>query len=264
MVNRLLNYRIIRSSIAENNQWIIFLHGIGGSSAIWFKQISTLRQSYNLLLIDLPGHGKNNLKLGELNELSFKCVANEVIKVMDNLNIQKADFIGFSIGTIIIQVIKRDYPDKIQSMILAGAVESLNIILKGGIIALGVCMCFLPHMFLYKIAAYIIAPGKSNKASRKVFIKEANKIEKSEFENWYKLMLKSLNIFKTFNKNRYISELYIMGERDKTFLPMTLKKQKNLKVIQKCGHVCNIENWKEFNNITLSFLNSNFEFRIVS
>ncbi|HCZ09730.1 MAG TPA: 2-succinyl-6-hydroxy-2,4-cyclohexadiene-1-carboxylate synthase, partial [Flavobacteriaceae bacterium] len=41
----------------ENAPWITFVHGAGGSSAIWFKQIRFFSKYYNLLLIDLRGHG---------------------------------------------------------------------------------------------------------------------------------------------------------------------------------------------------------------
>ena len=43
----------------ENKSWITFLHGFGGSSNIWYKQIRKLSKSYNLLFIDLRGHGKS-------------------------------------------------------------------------------------------------------------------------------------------------------------------------------------------------------------
>lgn len=264
MVNKLLNYRIVRSSIAESNEWIVFLHGIGGSSAIWFKQISTFRKYYNLLLIDLPGHGKGNLKLQDLDKLSFNCVSYEVIKVLDYLKIKKANFIGFSLGTIVIQEIKRSYPDRVNSIILAGAVEKLNMLLKLGVIALGIFINFIPHMILYKVSAYLIAPGKKNSKSRNIFVKEASKIDKNEFKNWYKIMIKSLNIFKTFNTNNYINSLYIMGEKDTTFLPAIIKREKNIKIIKECGHVCNVERWEEFNIIVINFLESIYEFRIVS
>ncbi|MCF9489912.1 alpha/beta fold hydrolase, partial [Vibrio parahaemolyticus] len=40
-----------------SQEWVVFVHGAGGSSSIWFKQIKAYKQHFNLLLIDLRGHG---------------------------------------------------------------------------------------------------------------------------------------------------------------------------------------------------------------
>ena len=40
-------------------EWITFVHGAGGSSTIWYKQIKYFSNKYNLLLLDLRGHGKS-------------------------------------------------------------------------------------------------------------------------------------------------------------------------------------------------------------
>jgi pimeloyl-ACP methyl ester carboxylesterase len=36
-----------------------FVHGAGGSSSIWFKQIRDFQKQYNVLLLDLRGHGES-------------------------------------------------------------------------------------------------------------------------------------------------------------------------------------------------------------
>ena len=37
-------------------EWVVFIHGAGGSSSIWYKQINAFRKEFNLLLVDLRGH----------------------------------------------------------------------------------------------------------------------------------------------------------------------------------------------------------------
>ena len=37
----------------KNNDWVTFLHGFGGSSNIWHKQVRELSKYHNLLFIDL-------------------------------------------------------------------------------------------------------------------------------------------------------------------------------------------------------------------
>ena len=51
-------HHIIYKNENPNAEWIVFIHGAGGSSTIWFKQINAFRKEYNLLLVDLRGHGR--------------------------------------------------------------------------------------------------------------------------------------------------------------------------------------------------------------
>jgi len=39
---------------------ILFIHGAGGSSALWENQIDSLKTHLNTIAIDLPGHGKSS------------------------------------------------------------------------------------------------------------------------------------------------------------------------------------------------------------
>ncbi|MFL2598998.1 MAG: alpha/beta fold hydrolase [Flavobacteriaceae bacterium] len=51
----MLKYSIYKNKDSSN--WVTFIHGAGGSSSIWYKQIRTFSKKFNLLLIDLRGHG---------------------------------------------------------------------------------------------------------------------------------------------------------------------------------------------------------------
>ena len=52
---------MLKYEILDNNkeEWVVFIHGIGGSTKTWEKQIDAFSEKYNLLLLDLPGHGAN-------------------------------------------------------------------------------------------------------------------------------------------------------------------------------------------------------------
>ena len=65
---------------AENNskQWITFVHGAGGSSSIWFNQVRFFKAYFNVLLIDLRGHGKSEASPEEM-EYSFDLIIPDLI-----------------------------------------------------------------------------------------------------------------------------------------------------------------------------------------
>ena len=90
-----------KTFVSENNsEWITFIHGAGGSSSIWFKQIKNFKSYFNLLLIDLKGHGKSkNIDLDDEDNLDTTNI--QIIGVLDHLKINKSHFVGVSLGTIL-------------------------------------------------------------------------------------------------------------------------------------------------------------------
>ncbi|MFB0980488.1 MAG: alpha/beta hydrolase, partial [Alteromonadaceae bacterium] len=83
--------------------WVVFVHGAGGSSAIWLRQIRAYQIEYNVLLLDLRGHGKSThlVKTFVDSNYSFNHVSKDIIDVLDHNNIVCAHFVGISLGTII-------------------------------------------------------------------------------------------------------------------------------------------------------------------
>ncbi|TYS17581.1 alpha/beta hydrolase [Rossellomorea vietnamensis] len=238
--------------------WVTFIHGAGGSSSIWFKQIKDFKKEFNVLLIDLRGHGSSQAswKKGD----SFVNVAEEVIDVLDYLKIKSSHFIGISLGTIVVQTLAGKHPERLSSMILAGAIIKLNLRTKF-LLAVGNAFKFLiPYMWLYKLFAWIIMPQPRHVESRYTFVKQARKMCQKEFIRWLGLT-KSIN---PYLKNLQIDSqgiptLFVMGEEDHLFLApvkQLVEKQKelDLHLIEDSGHVCNIDQPDKFNSITLKYL----------
>ena len=58
----------------NSKEWCVFIHGAGGSSSIWHKQVKAYSENFNLLLIDLRGHG-NSKDLKTFKNYSFEMIA---------------------------------------------------------------------------------------------------------------------------------------------------------------------------------------------
>ena len=258
----MINYTIYENK--NTNQWVTFVHGAGGSSSIWFKQIRDFKKQYNVLLLDLRGHGesKTTLKTAFKQKYTFSALANDILEVLDFLKIQKSHFVGISLGTILIRQLAEMYPDRVQSMILGGAILKMNfrsqVLMRVG----NVFKYVLPYLLLYKLFAFVIMPKKNHKLSRLLFINEAKKLYQKEFIKWFKLTAEINPILKWFRQVELnIPTLYVMGEEDYMFLPSVRKvveshcKSSELIVLEKCGHVVNLEQPNVFNAAVLSFMN---------
>lgn len=250
----------------NTSEWVIFIHGAGGSSAVWFKQIKFFKRYFNLLLIDLRGHGSSKVhdSLMERNAYTFESVSEDIIEVMDYLKIGKAHFIGVSLGTIIIRQLADMAEYRVKSMIMTGAVTGLNIQSRFWVGLGRLFRHVLPHMWLYQLFARVIMPASSQKESRSVFIREAQKLARKEFLRWFTLTGELTGLLKKFEiKTPDIPVLYIMGDQDYLFIDNVRKIASSagnhfLEIVEQCGHVVNIEKASHFNHKALEFLKSEY------
>jgi len=242
--------------------WVVFVHGAGGSSSIWFLQIKEFIRHFNVLLVDLRGHGKSKgiVVPKDKHYYDFEDITRDILEVLDSLKIEKAHFIGISLGTIIIRNLSEIAPGRVSSMIMGGAIIRLNVRAKVLVTLGNMFKRFVPYMWLYSFFAWIIMPSERHKRSRLLFVNEAKKVAQKEFMRWFTLTYELTPLLKYFEeKDTAIPTLYLMGDEDHMFLPAVryiITKHTNswLEVIENSGHVCNVDQPREFNARAILFL----------
>jgi len=256
----MLYYKKYEQSLSD--EWVVFVHGAGGSSSIWFQQLKDFKKQFNVLLVDLRGHGKSKDLLQKYydREYSFDDISKDIFEVLDHLKIESAHFIGVSLGTIIIRNLSELEPERVKSAILCGAITRLNIRSRFLVTTGNIFKRVIPYMWLYKLFAWIIMPRKRHAKARNLFIGEAKKLYQKEFLRWFKLTNSINPLLKYFKeKETNTPMLYVMGDEDHLFLPpveqiVNQHRMAFLEVIKQCGHVCNVEKPTEFNKISIGFI----------
>lgn len=120
----MLNYQTINvngASYAYTSQGsgevLILLHGFTGSSLTWEKYITKWRESYQVITIDLPGHGKSFAKPQKtMSELS-----KDLARIFKFLHIKQAHLLGYSMGGRVALSFAMEYPELVHSLILESA-----------------------------------------------------------------------------------------------------------------------------------------------
>jgi pimeloyl-ACP methyl ester carboxylesterase len=262
ILKNLLNYYLYPHTTSK--EWVTFVHGAGGSSSIWFKQVRDFKKHFNVLILDLRGHGNSKPKLKDSFKIkyTFDSITSDIVEVIDSLKIEKSHFIGISLGTILIRNLAEKRPELVKSMIMGGAIIKMDfrsqVLMKVGNIFKSV----VPYMLLYKLFAFIIMPKKNHKKSRLLFVNEAKKLYQKEFLRWFKLTSEINPLLRFFRtKDINVPTLYVMGAEDHLFLPsikniVAKHVTSSLFVIDNCGHVVNVEQPEAFNNQTIGFINS--------
>lgn len=257
----LISYTIYKNE--SSSEWVTFVHGAGGSSSVWFKQIRDFQKHFNVLLLDLRGHGdsKEQLKSAFKQQYTFKAIAEDIVEVINHLKIESSHFVGISLGSIVIRQLAEMHPNRVKSMILGGAILKMNfrsqVLMRLG----NMFKYVLPYLVLYKFFAFVIMPKKNHKQSRLLFINEAKKLYQKEFIKWFKLTAEINPVLRWFRqKELNIPTLYVMGQEDYMFLPTVKQvvanhvKTAELFIIQNCGHVVNVEQPVIFNETVIVYL----------
>lgn len=258
-VDGLIYHEIIRNDKAT--EWVVLVHGAGGSVRTWKSQLQAFKKHYHILLVDLRDHGNSQHLTAPADGIyTFRLMAQDIAAVMDFRGIARAHFVAVSMGTIVVRWMEEFFPAKVQSIVFAGGVFRQNIWLKMGLWVGRIASRFLPFWLLARVLSRIILPRKNHQNSRKIFLREADRIDPAAFRKWMRMTQGLGNDLEAFfQKPVTVPMLVVMGAQDHIFLPPAaayarLHPVVQLNIIPKCGHVCNIEAAEQFNRIAITFL----------
>ena len=74
---------------------IIFSNSLGSDLRMWNPQVEAMKSKYCIIRYDKRGHGKSSPIQGPY---TFDMLENDVISIMDEIGIDKAHFVGLSMG----------------------------------------------------------------------------------------------------------------------------------------------------------------------
>ena len=96
---------------------VVLLHAVGFDLTYWDRQIEVLRETYDVIALDLPGHGRSSG--GRANTRFAEQVA-AVEHVIEIAGTGTAHIVGLSFGGIIAQAFALSHPDRVRSLALLG------------------------------------------------------------------------------------------------------------------------------------------------
>ncbi len=100
---------------------IILVHGFGGDGETWrdWGFVEALKDDYNLITIDVRGHGSSD-KPHDSSAYYSRIMAHDCISVLDTLGIEKVHFWGYSMGGGVGFRMAQHAPHRLNSLILGG------------------------------------------------------------------------------------------------------------------------------------------------
>ncbi len=255
--------------IPSNKTPIIFLHGFTGSAKDWIFIFNKLSDKYFPMAIDLPGHGKT-LVPDNLEFYSTEAYKNIISQVLQKFKIEKAIFVGYSMGGRTALSFAVDNPQKVKALILESATagieketEKISRIKTDSDIANNILENGINQFVNYWMELPFFQSLKSLNA------KTYQKIIENKKKNSIVGLANSLKGFSTglmpslWNKISRINfpTLLIVGELDRKYVRLNKEMTKKIKtsemiVFSQCGHNTHLENPEDFTILTNKFLNN--------
>lgn len=100
----------------KHQQCLMFIHGSGSDHTCWSYQYARLHQQFNIVAVDLPGHGSSEGQ-GE-NDVDRYCFW--IKKLLDNLKLKKPVLIGHSLGAAIALKSSLAWPQDVAGIVPVG------------------------------------------------------------------------------------------------------------------------------------------------
>ena len=115
---------------------VLLVHGYTDSSRSWSLPAAHLAHRYRLIAVDLRGHGASSAP-----ECCYTVpdMVHDLRLLLDHLKIEKVDFVGHSLGSMIGQVFAQRHPDRLRKLVLVGSTLSAARTTAPGLMAVGQC-----------------------------------------------------------------------------------------------------------------------------
>ncbi|MCU1557924.1 MAG: hypothetical protein JWN09_1919 [Microbacteriaceae bacterium] len=98
---------------------VVLLHGVGSSASTWNELIPHLGSEFVIVAPDYRGHGFSE---SPVVPYSLDDFVDDYFRLLDELSIETAHIVGFSIGAVIAEAIVLARPERVRSLVLLNTI----------------------------------------------------------------------------------------------------------------------------------------------
>ena len=101
---------------------LVFLHGWAMCSRVWKYQLERFSKDYQVIALDLRGHGESH---NEVGECTLSSLTLDIIHLIEGLQLQKVTLVGWSLGVSLILKLCSLASSHIDSLVLVDGTPAL-------------------------------------------------------------------------------------------------------------------------------------------
>lgn len=98
---------------------VVLVHGVGMALEAWEPQIEALRARYDVIALDMPGHGGSSLPPADARLADY---SDHVVALLDALSLPAAVVIGHSMGALVALEVALSHPARVLGVAALNAV----------------------------------------------------------------------------------------------------------------------------------------------
>ena len=245
---------------------LVFIHGLSASSIYWSEYIPVFQDKYNIIFLDLRGHGKS-LKYKKYSDYKISKSAEDIFELVKHLGIEKFILVSHSFGTIVATEFLTSHQDMVSGVVLLSPGLSTARGLSGYLMR-----------FVLGLAGFLESIVPIPKTGSHVdFIKFKGTGDWGVKRLWADLSSTTLRVYLYtlrqmyfFDKDNFfekisIPTLIVHGNKD-TYFPIrnSIEISSRIKgsefvIIDDADHIIVLNNVKEVSTAILKFIEKNYE-----
>lgn len=113
----MLRHEILYHEIHGTGSPVLLIAGLGADSSCWAGAAKKFSNHFQTIVFDNPGSGRSP---AFKKPHTIRHLADEAVRLLDHLKINKAHLIGHSMGGYIAQEIAINYPERVNRLVLEG------------------------------------------------------------------------------------------------------------------------------------------------
>jgi 3-oxoadipate enol-lactonase len=115
----------IALTVHGNGPLVLFLHGLGGNRHHWREQLPVFATRFKAVAWDARGYGESDDYEGSLK---FEDFSADVLRVLDHFKQQKAHLVGLSLGGRIARNFALRHPERVAKLVLANTTPGFDVL----------------------------------------------------------------------------------------------------------------------------------------
>lgn len=236
---------------------LLLIHGLGSSSRDWENQVGPFADKYQVITLDLRGHGQSSKPPGPY---SIRMFAEDTAALIHELGVAPVHMVGISMGGMVAFELAVNFSELLRSMVIVNSYpevrvetfhDRLQIWRRFIILELlgmrGTGLALSKRLFPYPEQAEL----------RELFVQRWAENDKRAYRN-------SLRAIVNWDVEAYLDTIrcpVLVVASDQDYMPLDEKKaytaeipNANLIVIEDARHAVTAERPKEFNAVLMKFL----------
>lgn len=105
-----------KNEFQAERETVIFIHGLAGSSSAWAGYVQRFTRHFNLVLLDLRGHGKSH-RYQEFSDYQLSHFSQDMDAVFAELSISNATLVSHSFGCLMAMEYIVTRPDRVKKAV---------------------------------------------------------------------------------------------------------------------------------------------------